>query len=139
MPEQAAQSPRTRMSFAEWRAFLRLGDWLVLALALSLCGWSAVALWQPGRAERVQVRARGELVADLALTATRTLEVQGALGVSRIEIRAGQVRVAADPGPRQYCVRQGWLKRPGAVAICAPNAVTLRLTGGGVEYDSLNY
>ena len=57
----------------------------------------------------------------------------------RIEIQPGRARVAADPGPRQYCVRQGWLTQAGAVAICAPNEVSLSLSGRGADYDSLNY
>jgi hypothetical protein len=47
--------------------------------------------------------------------------------------------VASDPGPRQYCVRQGWLTRPNSIAICAPNQVSLMLVGGQAGYDSLNY
>ena len=62
-----------------------------------------------------------------------------ALGVTIIEIQPGRARVASDPGPRQYCVRQGWLTQAGAVAICAPNQVSLSLTGRAADYDSLNY
>jgi hypothetical protein len=50
--------------------------------------------------------------------------------------------VLSDPGPRQYCVQQGWLTRANAVAICAPNHVTLQLGGRGgasTGYDSINY
>ena len=52
---------------------------------------------------------------------------------------ADRARVVADPGPRQYCVRQGWLATAGAVAICAPNQVSLALAGRNAEYDSLSY
>jgi hypothetical protein len=50
--------------------------------------------------------------------------------------------VLSDPGARQYCVQQGWLTRANAVAICAPNHVTLQLSGRGGQngaYDTLNY
>ena len=33
----------------------------------------------------------------------------------------------------------GWLTRAGAVAICAPNHITLQLNGRNADYDSLNY
>jgi hypothetical protein len=39
-------------------------------------------------------------------------------------------------------VQQGWLTRANAVAICAPNHVTLQLAGRGGSnsaYDTLNY
>ena len=69
----------------------------------------------------------------------RIVEVPGPLGQTRIEIQPGRARVAADPGPRQYCVRQGWLASAGAVAICAPNQVSLALAGRNAHYDSLSY
>ena len=81
----------------------------------------------------------GKVVAQVDLARERTIEVPGPLGVTLIEIRPGRARVAADPGPRQYCVRQGWLTQAGAVAICAPNEVSLSLTGRAADYDSLNY
>ena len=51
----------------------------------------------------------------------------------------GRARVVADPGPRQYCVRQGWLVRPGEIAICAPNRVSIQIAGRTKAYDSLSY
>ena len=108
---------------SEWGVLLRPGDWLVLAGALALCVLSALTLWRGGAPDKV----------------AQVVEVPGPLGVTRIEIEPGRVRVASDPGPRQYCVRQGWLTRSGAVAICAPNQVSLSLAGGAADYDSLNY
>ena len=81
----------------------------------------------------------GTVVAALPLNITKRIEVAGALGTSVIEVRPGRARVAADPGPRQYCVKQGWLTQANAVAICAPNHVTLALVGRQGSYDSLNY
>jgi hypothetical protein len=67
------------------------------------------------------------------------MEVSGPLGVTRIEVETGRARVAADPGPRQYCVRQGWLTRANAIAICAPNHVSLAVVGNDPAYDTINY
>ena len=125
--------------FAAWRALLRPGDVLVAAAGLVVCVQAAAVLWQGGRPETAVVRAGGKVVAEIALSAPQVVEVAGPLGTTRIEIQPGRARVAADPGPRQYCVRQGWLTQAGAVAICAPNEVSLSLTGRGADYDSLNY
>nr|WP_211168972.1 NusG domain II-containing protein [Aromatoleum toluvorans] len=118
---------------------LRPGDWLVLVGALALCVLSALTLWRGGAPDKAVVRAGGKVFAEVGLARAQILEVPGPLGVTRIEIAPGRARVAADPGPRQYCVRQGWLTRSGAVAICAPNQVSLSLAGGAADYDSLNY
>jgi len=47
-----------------------------------------------------------------------------------------RVRVAADPSPRQLCVRQGWIP-PGGAAVCLPNRVSVENAAAG--YDTLNY
>jgi hypothetical protein len=54
-----------------------------------------------------------------------------------IEVQPGRARVLSDPGPRQYCVQQGWLTRANAVAICAPNHVTLQLSGRGGAHAAM--
>jgi hypothetical protein len=122
-----------------WRHLLRPGDALVAVVGLGLCVYSAVVLWRGGAPDGAVVRAGGKVFAEVDLSRSRVIDVPGPLGTTRIEIEPGRARVAADPGPRQYCVRQGWLSRVGAVAICAPNQVSLALTGRGANYDSLNY
>ena len=118
---------------------IKPGDWLVLALSAALTGVLVPVALRGGAADRAVVKSGGRLVAELPLTASRTLEVSGPLGVTRIEIQPGRARVAADPGPRQYCVRQGWLVRANAIAICAPNQVSVALVGRTPSYDTINY
>lgn len=126
-------------ALAEWGGLLRPGDLLVAVLGLALCVASALTLWRGGAPDGAVIRAGGAVYAEVDLNRARIVEVPGPLGITRIEIEPGRARVASDPGPRQYCVRQGWLSRAGAVAICAPNEVSLALTGRGTDYDSLNY
>jgi len=118
---------------------MRPGDWLSLVLSAALVAALVPVALRGGKAERVVIKAKGRVVAELPLTAARSLEVAGPLGSTRIEVQPGRARVASDPGPRQYCVRQGWLTRPNSIAICAPNQVSLMLVGGQAGYDSLNY
>ncbi|MDR1463651.1 MAG: NusG domain II-containing protein [Azoarcus sp.] len=122
-----------------WRGLLRPGDYLVAAAGIALCVYAGFNLWRGGAADGVIVRAGGKIFAEAKLSQPRRIAVPGPLGATVIEIEPGRARVAADPGPRQYCVRQGWLSRAGAVAICAPNEVSLILTGRGGDFDSLSY
>jgi len=122
-----------------WLALLRPGDWLVMAVGLAGVGVSFPLLWHGGTAELAVVKRDGTVVAELPLTATRRFDVSGPLGNTVIEIQPGRARVASDPGPRQYCVLQGWLTRPNSIAICAPNHVSLALAGREGSHDSLSY
>jgi len=118
---------------------MRPGDWLMLIALAGVVVASFFLLWRGGAADEVVVRAGGKIFAKARLSEPAVLEVPGPLGLTRIEIQPGRARVASDPGPRQYCVRQGWLTEANSIAICAPNQVSLSLIGRNRPYDSLAY
>lgn len=122
-----------------WVGLLRPGDCLVMILGLVACAASFPLAWQAGVAERAIVKRGGEVFSELDLSRNRRIEVPGPLGITTVVVDQRRVRVASDPGPRQYCVRQGWLARPGEIAICAPNQVSVEIKGGRPPYDSLSY
>lgn len=123
----------------QWLSLIRPGDWLVVLLGAALVAGSVPLFWQGGMADRAIVRQEGKVFAEVDLKAKRQLEVPGPLGTTVIAVEPGRARVVADPGPRQYCVKQGWLMRPGEIAICAPNRVSLQITGRTKVYDSISY
>lgn len=122
-----------------WLSLIRPGDALLVLLAGVGVGVSLPALWHGGLAERAVIRQEGQVVADIDLQHRREFRIDGPLGVTQIAVEPGRARVVSDPGQRQYCVRQGWLTRPGEIAICAPNRVSLAITGRTRAYDSLSY
>ena len=122
-----------------WLALFRPGDWLILLSAGALVGLSIPLFWQGGLADRAIIRQEGKVFADIDLKARKQVEVPGPLGSTLIVIEPGRARVVSDPGPRQYCVKQGWLMRPGEIAICAPNRVSVQITGRTKVYDSISY
>lgn len=122
-----------------WLALLLPGDWLIIGLAAALVGLSIPMFWQGGMADRAIIRQEGQVFADIDLKARKQIEVPGPLGTTLIAVEPGRARVVSDPGPRQYCVKQGWLMRPGEIAICAPNRVSLQITGRTRVYDSISY
>ncbi len=122
-----------------WLSLVRPGDWLVVMLAALFCAFSFPLAWQNGMAEKAVVKRGGEVFVELDLAYDRQIQVPGPLGLTTLEVRSRKVRVLSDPGPRQYCVLQGWLKRAGEVAVCAPNQVSVQIMGGKETYDSLSY
>jgi hypothetical protein len=122
-----------------WLALIKPGDWLLILLGAVLVGVSFPLFWQGGLADRAIVRQNGQVFAEVDLRSSRQLAVPGPLGLTLIAIEPGRARVLSDPGPRQYCVRQGWLMRPGEIAICAPNRVSVQISGRTKVYDSISY
>ena len=118
---------------------IKPGDWLTLLLGALFAASLAITLWQGGEADKAIIRSGGKIFREAPLSRDQVIEVPGPLGISRISIHNRQARIAADPSPRQYCVRQGWLKQAGEVAVCLPNQVSVELSGRKRNYDSLNY
>lgn len=96
-------------------------------------------LWGGDLADKAIIRSGGKIFREVTLSRDQLIEVPGPLGISIIDIKQRRARIASDPGPRQYCVRQGWLQQAGEIALCLPNQVSIELTGSRKRYDSLNY
>ncbi|WP_300327510.1 NusG domain II-containing protein [Accumulibacter sp.] len=123
----------------DWLQLCRPGDALFVLVGAALCATATFLVWPTGTGEKAVVRRHGEIYLELDLTRDRRVEVPGLLGPTEIIVDQRRVRVGSDPGPRQYCVRQGWLARPGEIAICAPNQVSVEILGSRRVYDSLSY
>lgn len=120
-------------------AYFRPGDYLMLMSGCLFTVFLALFLWQGGPADKAIIRSGGKVFSEVPLSRNQVISVPGPLGVSQIAIHNLQARIVSDPSPRQYCVRQGWLKQAGEIAVCLPNQVSVELSGGRKKYDSLNY
>lgn len=121
---------------------LRPGDWLMIAAGLAATVATTAAQWGRAAPTLAQVRLDGRIVAEIPLNGKHRVAIAGALaaqGETVIEVEPGRARVAADPGPRQYCVHQGWLTRAGAVAVCAPSHISLQLAGPDSAQDTVAF
>jgi hypothetical protein len=118
---------------------LKSGDVLVLALAGVFTAGLFLNAWSRPAGNTLVVRSQGKLMVRASLERDADYAVTGILGLSRIEIRHGRARVAADPGPRQICVRQGWVSRAGEAALCLANQVSLEIGGADKAFDSVSY
>ena len=118
---------------------IKPGDWLTLLLGSVCVVLLALKLWSGDVADKAIIRSGGKIFREVTLSRDQQIEVPGPLGVSIIAIQNRKARIASDPSPRQYCVRQGWLQQAGEIALCLPNQVSVELTGSKKKYDSLNY
>ncbi|MDD2722076.1 MAG: NusG domain II-containing protein [Gallionella sp.] len=118
---------------------IRPGDWLTMLLGACCVVLLALHLWSGELADKAVIRSGGKIFQTVPLSHNQHIEVPGPLGISLIIIENRKARIASDPSPRQYCVRQGWLQQAGEIALCLPNQVSVELVGSQKRYDSLNY
>lgn len=114
-------------------------DTLILLLTVSLVAGLALWQWQPAEhAAGAVVWLDGEAIHHLDLSRDTRLSVQGPIGTTAVQVHAGRIRVTESPGPRQICVRAGWLQSPGDTAVCLPNRVIVEVTGEDPRFDAIN-
>jgi len=108
---------------------LLLGD----AAVIVLLGAAVIALALPkaagGRPSRAEVLVAGKVKASLELARDSVSDIVGPLGVTRVEVRGGRVRVLSSPCPRQACRHGGWIGAAGEMLVCLPNEIVIRLPG----------
>lgn len=54
----------------------------------------------------------------------KTIEVQGANGITVIEIKNGKFRFVSSPCPGKDCIKMGWVSISNYPVICLPNKVS---------------
>lgn len=110
-------------------ARLIVGD----AIVLCLLGAAVVAASLPatsgGSPARAQVIVSGERALALDLSRDGEHDVPGPIGVTRVEVRGGKVRVLSSPCPRHVCRHGGWIGAPGTLLVCLPNELVIRVPG----------
>ncbi len=118
---------------------IKIGDWLTILFGSIGIVMLTLKLWNGELADKAIIRSGGKIFREVPLSRDQQIEVRGPLGISIITIQNRKARIASDPSPRQYCVRQGWLQQAGEIALCLPNQVSVEMAGSKKQYDSLNY
>ena len=103
--------------------------WLFAAILVpALAVYAALAVWP------AQNGAYGRISADGAVVLTVDLSEDAAFGLPqnprvRFAVRGGAVAFTESDCPDKICVRSGFLSRPGQMAACLPNRVSLVVAG----------
>ena len=77
----------------------------------------------------VIVETENKLTGNYSLKKDQLLSVKGPLGVTKIEIKDGRARITESPCLHKVCVKMGWIRNAGKIAVCVPNQVVVRITG----------
>jgi hypothetical protein len=116
------------------------GDSVVIVMAVALLLSVFITLWQPeGHGAEAVVYLNGKRWARLNLFENKDIQVPGPLGISRLQVRNGQIRFVDSPCPTKLCVHAGWLSQGGETATCLPNRVSIQVLGDDPRYDTINF
>ena len=120
------------------RSKLKWGDFVIIGVVLALAAVIAtvLALGVSGDRLYAEVWQDNELVERVELTDStdRTIDLDG----HNVIVLSGRTATMQSADCRdQVCVRTGTLTRAGQVAVCLPNRVVLRITGGTSEIDAI--
>jgi hypothetical protein len=101
-------------------------------LAISLVILSAVLFlliprWVLSHATEVEILAGDKLAGRYSLNQEQVIDVIGPLGVTKVEIKNGRVRIKSSPCPHGTCMHMGDFGSEGGLLACVPNQVVVKV------------
>lgn len=111
----------------------RLGDCLIFAAILAIAAgiWIRFAVIQAD-AVYGEIWKDGALYEQIKLESgyRTTITVEGEQVTNVIEVDGLRMRVVQANCHDQVCIRSGWIDRAGQIAVCLPNHLEIKITGG---------
>jgi len=103
-------------------------DKFIFLLSLVLIGFSYVYLWQSSPANYAIIKSPQQEALFVDLSHAGTHQVQGDLGISRLEVKNGQIRFTESACRNKLCIQSGWHQHGGSIVACLPNRVSVQLS-----------
>lgn len=112
---------------------MRKGDIYLIIIILLLV--LPLTLLQREGATRALVYYEQTLVKTIDLSIPNIYEIKGELGPITLEVKANKIRVRTENSPLHLCSKKGWVEDDGAVIVCLPNKVVIKLIVSKNQYD----
>ena len=113
---------------------MKKSDFLILAIVLAAAVFSFCKFnTKKNHAEVAIVQANGHEY-RFSLSKDANYEVPGALGITKLEVKDGQIRITDSPCPHKTCVKQGFAD----TIACLPNKVIVTTETAVTKTDGLD-
>ncbi|MCF7928922.1 MAG: NusG domain II-containing protein [Spirochaetales bacterium] len=122
-----SRSDKSRRVLRAIRGF----DYFALVLAILLTVGLSLAVYGDTGGEKVVRIEAAEAEYVYPLEENRVFKVPGPLGMTKVEISDGEVRVVSSPCREQICVATGEILRAGTFIACVPNRVLIKIVDTG--------
>ncbi len=118
---------RERMKLFSWLRYATpLDRKLLLAVAILVAVSFALPLRREDGAQ-VIATVQDRVVFKAPLNIDRTVDLQGPLGTTVLQIAAGKVRILSSPCRNKTCVHMGEVHQDGDVLACLPNKLVVHV------------
>ena len=117
------------------------GDLLLAAMLLVVALGGLVRMATAPAGARVIVSTGDRVLYTAALATSDEGVLDGPLGVTRLKIDEGGVRIVDSPCPLKICMGLGPIRRDGELIACLPNQILVEVVGTQAEkrdYDLLS-
>ena len=114
---------------------------VVLALVL-FSYWGFFPAYRENVPLTAVISVNGDIVVQLKLDESISkhfIKVPGPLGTSVVEVKPGAIRMKSSPCPEHYCMKTGWIDRPGQVVACIPNRVIIKISPDKESLDAISH
>lgn len=127
---------RAPSGYCPVKRLLTTGDLMVIGILFLLSLSGLPLLWRRPGSGRSCVVSSAAGRAVISLSRDTSLVLTGPVGSTTVEIRDGRARISDSDCRHRRCVRMGWVKQPGEIAVCLPNRVVVEIAdehGEGVD------
>lgn len=114
---------------------------VILALVL-FSYWGFFLAYRQNAPLTAVISVNGDIVVQLKLDESISqhfIKVPGPLGTSVVEVKPGAIRMKSSPCPEHYCMKTGWIDRPGQVVACIPNRVIIKISPDKESLDAISH
>jgi hypothetical protein len=113
-----------------------------VVLILSIFSYLVYFLFYQGDSSHIaEISVNGSKFTQINLhnsTPNQLIDVSGPLGTSVVEVKPGAIRMKSSPCPDHYCMETGWINRPGAVIVCVPNRIIIKISPNTNSVDAIS-
>ena len=104
-------------------------DIILMMTIVLLLGFSFVLKNVSSSKEAVVYYEEKEILTIDLMNKTDIYEVEGALGMIKIEAGDGKIRVIEETSTKHLCSKQGYISNVHDVIVCLPNKIVIKIQG----------
>jgi hypothetical protein len=123
------------MALPDWLQRLTPFDRKLLMVVMVGIALSFLLPLSQGSGTRVVASSGDKIIFVAPLDQPRQVSLEGPLGITKVDIDDGRVKVISSPCPNKTCIRMGEARQAGDLIACVPNRLIIRIEGKNIEEE----